>query len=433
MLEAVYNDVINGVYTGMERAAAGLRFEEVVGRECAAPLRFIFTAFKALNHGDRQEIQNAFAEEPSTDALYPGFYARITALKSAYSLSVCDSSSAAVLAKKAMLIVQEKNAENCLADIYRLFSLVNITKRQLSEAIDYFAFAQTEAGKTSNAGEQALTCFYAAAAHFVFGNISKAERLASEAEEAALISGRPEWADKARFFRGRLCFETGRYRDALDIFTALEKERYGKSGAAFETTLAAWMYRANIYQGATPPAPPPGLDAAIFELESAFLAGDYRKTLELAQAPDDVSQRDRFLYIEQPDWRSGFAQCEMLFFPMMDLRERMFLTYRALALCHIDDLEQCDKDAAIREMRRVIRDELPDEDPHDAFYFYAYYQVLKRTGAPEVDLNTAISLAFKRLQRRASRIDNNETRRMFLSSHLWNNALEISAREHKLI
>jgi hypothetical protein len=433
MLEAVYNDVINGVYTGLEQAADSNRFVEVIGKERFVPLRFIFTTFKALSHGNQEDIRSAFTESVSLDGLSSDFRSWITVARASYRLSVCDPAAASTAVKEAMLIAQEENSGRFLAHIYRLFSLVNIANLQLSEALDYFAFAQEEADKTGKSGECALIGYYSAAAHFVFGNISKAERLALQAEEAALVSGRPEWADRTRFFRGRLRFESGRYQDALDMFKALETNHWGKGGADFEAMLAAWIYRAAVYRGNTSAPPAGGLDARLFEIEGAFLARNYRKTLELTVVTGDALTRDRFLFIEQPDWRSGFAQCELLLFPLRELWERMLLTYRALALCHLGGAEQRDKDEAIREMRRVMRDELPENDPNDAFYFYAYYQVLKRTGAPEVDLNTAISLAFKRLQRRASRIDDNETKRAFLSSQHWNGALEVSAREHKLI
>jgi hypothetical protein len=72
-------------------------------------------------------------------------------------------------------------------------------------------------------------------------------------------------------------------------------------------------------------------------------------------------------------------------------------------------------------------------DPWDSFYFYAWYRVLEQTGAGQVDMNTAISIAFKRLQRRASRIDDIETRRQYLTRPRWNGALSAAAREFKLI
>jgi hypothetical protein len=42
-------------------------------------------------------------------------------------------------------------------------------------------------------------------------------------------------------------------------------------------------------------------------------------------------------------------------------------------------------------------------------------------------------MAFKRLQSRASRIDDTEIKRAFLSLAHWNGALGLAAKKHKLI
>jgi hypothetical protein len=91
------------------------------------------------------------------------------------------------------------------------------------------------------------------------------------------------------------------------------------------------------------------------------------------------------------------------------------------------------KSEAMREIQQMIRNNLPETDPNDAFYLYSYYRILKLNEEPDVDMNTTISLAFKRLQRRASRIEDNETKRAFLFTHYWNSALVSEAKEHKLI
>jgi len=72
-------------------------------------------------------------------------------------------------------------------------------------------------------------------------------------------------------------------------------------------------------------------------------------------------------------------------------------------------------------------------DPWDAFYFYAKYRILEQTEASLVDMSTAVSMAFKRLQRRAGRIDDNETRRQYLNGSRWNRELSATAKEFKLI
>jgi hypothetical protein len=146
---------------------------------------------------------------------------------------------------------------------------------------------------------------------------------------------------------------------------------------------------------------------------------------------EKLPSRD-FRFIEQPDWRSGFAQGELLQFSQKEFQGRLISAYRALALCHLDPSPE--NSPAKGSIERIVQDEqLSETDPNDAFYFYTYYRILDMTGAAEVDMNTAISIAYKRLQRRASRIDDIELNRSFLTQHYWNGALSRAAREHKLI
>ncbi|MDR2767611.1 MAG: ATP-binding protein [Treponema sp.] len=435
--DAICGDIENGTYSGIDKAIKNGTFGEVVGKGRENSLLTIVHTLKALIHGSPEKIHEAFVKPPQSDSSYPGFKSRILSNQAAYCLSIEENAAAAAAVKEAMLITQNENFGRGLAQVYRLFSLVEFAGQSLSDALDYFAFAVEHAEKSGDNGELAVSAYYASGAHFIFGNISKAERLAVQALEAALASGRPFWADRSAFLRGRLRFEAGRYQEALDIFKALEAESVSsiETNREFKQTLAAWIYRANIYLHNTRCKHEGGADAAFFEVEAAFLSGEYRRTLELANALEGHEGGERFLFIEQPDWRSGFAQCELFLFPMGDLWKRMVHTYRAMAMCHINSPgnDTFDRDEAIKSMQRIMRDELPDTDPNDAFYYYSYYKVLKRSGAPEVDMNTAISIAFKRLQRRASRIDDNEVKRGFLSSHYWNGALAAIAKEHKLI
>jgi hypothetical protein len=48
-------------------------------------------------------------------------------------------------------------------------------------------------------------------------------------------------------------------------------------------------------------------------------------------------------------------------------------------------------------------------------------------------MGTVVSIAFKRLQRRASRIDDPKTRQDYIFRNRWNNALSLAAKEYKLI
>jgi tetratricopeptide (TPR) repeat protein len=430
ILKSIASDLINGTYGSLEEAVSQGRLEKIAGTERNGILIFIIKTLKALNHGDEQMIRAAFQEVPPECGFSPVLKAQALANLSGFYLGARDVVSAGETVKEGILLSQGKNGAG-LAQAYRLFSLVNLSKQRIGETIDYLGFAVDNAEKTGNAHECAVSMYYAAAAHFLFGNIAKALRFTWQAENQAAASGNPEWTDRSRFFRGRLFFEIGRYRDALEIFEGLQKNFSGPPEK--EGLLAAWIYRAKVYFQ-NPLAPKPrhgGPDADLFEIEASYLAGNYGKTAELSGTLAGVHHDEFFLYTEQPDWRSGFAQAELLLFPQGELWERMISVYHSLALCR---LSPSGGEDAAHAMQRIIRDErLSDTDPGDAFYFFAWYRVLEETGAAQVDMNTAVSMAFKRLQRRASRIDEVEIRRDFLSLPRWNGALSLAAKEYKLI
>jgi hypothetical protein len=429
ILKSISSDIINGTYRGMDRAISQGRLEKITGPERIEAAEFIIKTLKALHRGDEGTIRAAFQELSPECAFSPVFKSQILANLSAFHLGTGDSASAAEKIKEGILLSQGKNGA-ALAQSYRLFSLVNLSRQRIREAIDYLDFAVDHAEKSGNRHELAVSAYYAAAAQFLFGNLSKAQRFARQAEEQAAASGDDDWADRARFLRGRLCFETGRYRDALDVFESLANS---SGPPEKEGLLAAWIYRTKSYSQNSPAAKPAGggLDADIFEIEAAYLGGNYGRAAELSGALAGVHHEDFFLFTEQPDWRSGFAQAELLLFPQGALWSRMISVYHSLSLSR---LSPSGGEEAQHSMQRVLRDErLSEIDPWDAFYFFAWYRVLEASGAAQVDMNTAMSMAFKRLQRRASRIDDLEIRRDFLSLPRWNSALSLAAKEYKLI
>jgi hypothetical protein len=261
--------------------------------------------------------------------------------------------------------------------------------------------------------------------------VSKAIRLARKAREQSLAAEDSGWADRAHFFEGRLAFEIGSYRESLEIFESLRKNPLGKANPEKDQLLAAWEYRAKVFfQNPFIQKPSDsGPDADLFEVEAAYLAGKFRKAAELAAALTNPHAEQNFLFTEQPDWRSGFAQCELLYFSRGEVWDRLICSYHSLSLSHISAGEE-----AMHNMQRILRNEqLSEMDPWDAFYFFAWYRILEQSGSGQIDKNTAVSMAYKRLQRRASRIDDVETRRQFLAQPRWNGALSLAAREFRLI
>jgi hypothetical protein len=108
-----------------------------------------------------------------------------------------------------------------------------------------------------------------------------------------------------------------------------------------------------------------------------------------------------------------------------------------LCTCHSlaqSRLPSANGEELVRAMQRILRGgQFPEIDPNDIIYYYAWYEVLERPGSSQVDIRTAVSVAYKRLQSRAARIDDMETRRQYLTQPRWNKALEHAAKEFKLV
>ncbi|MDR1575303.1 MAG: hypothetical protein LBS37_04785 [Treponema sp.] len=431
ILKSIVSDLVNGTAAGVERARNNGLLERLTGPERAAAVRYIFETTRALLSGGEEAIHAAFRELPPDCAAFPVLKAQALVNLSAHHLGLGDDALAMETIKAASFSSQGGN-RHCLAQSYRLFSLVSLSRQRAGEAVDYLGFALDSAEKSGNYHETGVSAYYAAAAQFLFGNVSRAVLLARKAREYSLRAGCPEWADRSLFFEGRLAFETGSYQRVIDLFEGLLAEPQGGASPEKRRLLAAWIYRARVYLRNPLSAKPAsgGHDADLFEVEAAYLAGNYQKTVALADAlcpPNETMYR----YTEQPDWRSGFAQCELLCGSPGDLWNRMVRVYHSLALCR---LSAAGGKQAMHHMQQILKTErLSETDPWDAFYYYAWYRVLAQSGAEQVDLNTAVSMAFKRLQRRASRIDDVETRRQFLSQPRWNGALSQAAREYKLI
>ena len=448
VLRSIRADVLNGTWGAMEEASANNRFAALAGERNAPVLVFIYRTLKALAWGTNREIQQVFQEPVPSMTLddgtpcYEGYRAQIQANLAAYNIGSRNIEAASEALRKAMLLNKDLGEDAVPA--YRLFSLVNLSRQRLDDALEYNSFALDHAERTSQNEELVIICYYAASINLLYGNLSRAERLAVRAEETAAGLGLSRWGERAKFLRGRLCFEAGRYRNALEIFESFGVMAdggnfYGNSSlelSEMARTVKAWISRTRVFMDRFPLENLTGLDAEIFRIEAAYFSGDFQKTVSLAgnflSSVSEMSKAD-FLFTEQPDWRSGFCQCEYLFQSDKVPGTRMAWVYRAMAQCALHPTHEM-KDEILGGMQRFMRDELlPDTDPNDMFYFYAWYRMLKDTGAAQVDMNTVVSMAYKRLQRRAGRIDDIAVKQDFLALSRWNKTLSLAAKEHKFI
>jgi tetratricopeptide (TPR) repeat protein len=356
--------------------------------------------------------------------------------QSLYYLGIRDNDSAAETVKEATLLCQG-NSGPCLSQAYRLFALVSLLKRRIGETIDYLGFALESAAKSDDSQDIGMAAFYAASVQLLYGNLSRSRILADKARRHFLKAGSAEWADRSRFLEGRVAFEIGSYQQAIDCFENIRENPDGDYSREKTSLLEAWAYRARVCCKSPGAIKPPGneYDIKLFELEALCLTEDYSRAADLSTMYITPLDGENFFCIEQPDWRSGFTQCELLYFSLADLGERMLSAYNSLAKSYLSSADnQASREEAVRTMQQILRSApFPEIDPCDAFYHYTWYRVLKQTGAEQVDIGTAVSVAYKQLQSRASRIDDIDIRHHYLTQPYWNKVLGEAAREYKLV
>ena len=433
LLKSILSDIVNETVPALELAIKKGHIEKFVPSEKAGALKLIFQTYRALYSGNEKDIYNSFIQPglESSFESFPLLNAQIIVNQCGYYLGKRDRIAASERAKEAILHGQKSNVF-CLPQAYRLFSLVCLSKQQTAETIEYLNFALANAEKAGNYHEMGVSAYYAAASQFLYGNLYSARTLLRKSIEQSLTAGCAEWADRSRFLEGRLDFELGLYSQAHDIFERLRREPFGNITEEKKELFEAWSYRCKIYFEIpiVCKAESTNHDMALFEIESAYLAGDYQKAIALADEFKNPFSDDLFLFTERPVWQSGYDQCEHLFFPRGEIQNRMICLFRSMALCH------CEQDAerAMQDIQKLLREELTSEiDPSSAFSFYAKYRILEQAGASTIDMSTAVSMAFKRLQRRASRIEDIETRRQYLNGPRWNRELCLAAKDFKLI
>ena len=456
ILRSLRDDINNGTIKEIDKAFINQEFRLYVKEENVPVMEWIYKTQKALAGQKQDEIHSVFKDSVPdfSDSLSPVFKAQVDANLSAWKLGTRDMEAAAKTVKELMHLNQ--NLKDGGIPSYRYFSFFNLFRNRIDDALEYCSFAVDLAEKTGPE-ELVKALYFSSSVNFLYGNYSAAEKIIQKAEKTAFDSGWPEWAFRSRFFLGRIFFECGHYQKALDVFKSLE----GVVPINADIVIAAWIYRARVYLFLVSPddveniRPKPvfhypdsahfdaGLyfdagrhyDAALFMAEAAFLLGDYEEALELCDKYllSHNSMPDDFFYTEQPDWTSGFSQCEQILLPQKILHKRLVLMYQVLAESSLP-LTHEKSELLQSRIKHLIQEELlSDGDINDVFYLFVWYRILRKTGASSGDAGTALSMAYKRLQRRAGRIDSIECRRDYFSLNYWINALNLAAKENKLI
>jgi tetratricopeptide (TPR) repeat protein len=436
ILQSIHNELSAANGAELRNALDTGIFRKVAGQEREPAIRHITETLLALHYGGVEMIRGVFAVQSSECVAYPLFQARNQTSLSLYALGLRGNEQALESAKKSVIICQ-KYGGPCLAMSYRLMALASLSQKRINETVNYLGFALENAVLSGEPQEIGMSNYYAACVQLLYGNLSLSRKYAEKASRHFLEAGNLRWSDRSRFLEGRIAFESGYYRQASDIFENLLKNPNGENNAEKQKLIEAWVYRANTNGyacGQTPSSEAPadmGCDVGLFQLEALYIKGEYAKMEELSELLSGIPANDVFIHIEQPDWRSGFSQCELLYFSWSNLWERMLDTLRSLAQCRLSP-QKAEK-AQTTMQQTLKKSQFPEIDTWDPFYYYALFQTLKHSGASQVDISTAASAAFNRLQNRSGKIDDPDTRQQYLKQPYWSKALWQAALEFKLV
>lgn len=442
VLESLVNGALRGERRAVQRAIDCGCFADIVGKTRAASLERIFRSRSALVFGTEAEIRAAFSS-PVPEAFPAERYRAYDSMDAASVYFACARIDqtlplAASAVKEALLILQSLPPSGALARAYRLLGEIELSRERIAEAMDYFSFAAESADRCGDVYESLLADVNGAATQFLFGNYSKAERCAQAAIKKARSSYQVDWERWSRFMVGRVLFETGRYAAALETFAEVVGAFDAESGPK-KALAEAWKIRAAAFASesytvvsALPSESAEAGDSALFAVEAAYLAGDFENAVRLSDAFLALPVEPRFRSPERVDWSSGFAMVEDRSVGNASgdsVVRRLVRAYRALSLASGPDPRE-----AVAELHRLSKEErVSDFDPYDAFYFRALSIANAAADLPSIDRQTILSIAFKRLQRRASRIDDADVRRSYQFSNRWNATLYADAQANKLI
>lgn len=429
ILDCIMHDLANNYFSELDVAVQSEFLKNLIGAQLFQPIQYILFTDHILASGSEDDIRGAVQKAVPPFIDNPRINAFCSMNAAALQLVTGDLVAAGKYIKDAVLMLQDYKNKNGLEKVYRIFGLIELAQHRVEDSIEYFSFALDTAQRLGNMQEMAKTAYYSAVAYFILGNLPRAFFFADMAKTKFHDLDLQEWEQKCTFLIGRIQFTLGDYKKAVESFKSIQDI----------SVASLWEMRARLYASPINKSlikelmytyESLSVPDALLEIEFHYFLGNYEACIQLADVALNTEAHTFPRLTEQLDWTDGYAHIESILFP-----QRQFL-YRQLSCLKVLSMGQLKQDDhSIVSMLDTLLDELkPGEyDPYDVFYYTCYYLTLQRVATNEIDRATALSGAFKRLQKRASRIEDAELRRGYLTANYWNGLLSSAAKLHNLI
>lgn len=349
---------------------------------------------------------------------------------------------ALTLAKRALMLYQDRNDLWGEANATLELGTVLLAQAKVEESVEYFLIAERSAAQAGDELAALRANAYQAVAYRIYGNLSKAARIARSAVSRAERVGSREWHLFLVLLEARALFALGRYA------AAEERCQHGVcladiySAEAARRVFRTWLGRSAVYAGdhergaAVLGTVSHSEEARLFLAESYHFSGRNDEACAVLDSTGEHALTMRAAS-ETVSWQDGFAACEDRVFPVAGLRPTAVYSAEAFKAY----LSACENetDRGRTTLARMTRDAASWRwNPYLSTYLYFYAMVLTQPGhgsdGSQADNRlTVLSKALKDVQERSSRIDEPGKKISFLQSSYWNARMMAEARRLKLV
>lgn len=428
ILDCLVHDVNDDYFAELDQAVQSEKLKQLVGIDLFQSVHYFIMTHHSISMGSNNEMLEVKELKIPVSIENPRINAFCHINAAIIRLVLGDLGEASDYIKHALVLLQDYKNKNGLEKVYRIFGLIELAQHRLGDGIEYLTFALDTAQQLKNVQEKAMASYYLGVAYFLQGNLPRAISFTKIAIGLFNQLEYQGWEQKSVFLLGRIYFSLGSYDKAIALFESIQ-ETQGVLWS-LKTKLYASIGNRLVIDGLVKSYKAVGVSEKTLEIELEYFLGNYETCVRLCESVLNTESETLMRITEQIDWTDGYAQIESLLFPKRDFLLRSHSCFKALSLSRLNP-----KDHAILSNLEAILDEIKPGlyDPYDVFYYNCYYLVVQQLDSTEIDRSTALSGAFKRLQKRASRIEDAELQRQYLTANYWNGLLCGAAKLHYLI
>ncbi len=314
-----------------------------------------------------------------------------------------------------------------------------LSQRKIRNAVDYFEMASRISQQIYEPGAGILSEKMKMVASYLFGNVSLALRSIERSFPRMEREHNFETLIFQFFFKGRILFELGQFREAFQTFDRGHRLCLEYSLDQALPVIKRWMARSLVFLKNEEPGEQIlakqslTLEGAYFRAEVACRAGDLVKGIEVLKEALALERGQPVYSLEQDNWEDGFKVIEGRLsdrnhYEDVLLDQAKGFYYRLLGLA--GNAEQAWE--GLRPMCRM--DKVYNQQPFGYYFFLYAEEVLSKSGLGSEDERAGlISHAFKLLQTRAGRFDSQQMKQNFFRKNPRNFEIMKKARVLNLI